>query len=1444
MTRTCFGELGSVKGCWGYRFKVVRNQAQTEDTFHNVRLFSFKSIQKATNNFNTKLGSGGFSSDYKGTLENGTLVVVNVLRHGQGDVTLESIINIMSRIKHRNVVEFIGCCVEGDHRIIVYEFAGDQRLDQLLFDSNTKDVELSWPRRASICLGVARGLEYLHIGVSRRVVHRDVKPSNVLIDEHYNPKIVDFEIAHLFEDDASHHSGTICGTLHYMDPEYFTTGRFTEKVDVYGFGMLLLEVITGRKAMEFWREDRDITLVNWVWEHRESDRVLEVIDPRLTEFSEDEVMRFIDVALFCVQVSSHLRPSMSEVLLMLSGGYDFNKKALRKPEPEFPTHDQSSGEIEVCAQRNDNVSETDIHHKTSLSAIGSLEKPTSLSVADVKGKMVYEYETEIVSDPETEADSEVELMQMSHDLETELYGSIEPENPHAVSESGPTDKIVGNPEMMSTSSESNIVVQRGQVEVTEQMQISHGLQAGLESSLESNISVPVSVSGPSLETLHEMSANPEMTATMSAQMNTFIQSEFICEPPFQEEVRQRNKIPLPPNVDTHRPIRCTVEIIFKALGDAQSGSICLHGRGGSGKTTVLKTLFHHPASYIFDRVIFVTIPRLAHRRKIQNEIMQQLSLNILDSYSEDKMAALIREALTKMKVLLLLDDVWEIINLYEIGIPNPGPNNSCWLVLASRSLEVCRAMSDREMEMEVLSKAEAWGLLCNLVGNVVHSPQIEPYAQAIVDQCHGLPLIISAVASALKLKDSVVEWKFALWSFQNPNVHHIGNLHCLSPQIKYCYDKLKGRDVKACFLYCALFPRDKEIDICILVDCIIAEGLLGGRTIAAYKRGHDIIGQLVGASLLEATENGAKVIMHNEIRDSALAILSSDIEGYQVLTRYYLRPSVVLESKRDEVQSMKEGSTTGTLVGRPDRSNMLSPNIHKYLARAGAYLKEPPTLEEWTQAEMIFLMDNAVTSLPSKLSCPNLQALFLQRNSCLRVIPASFFDGMCALRILNLSKTRIKSLPESFSKIKNLEVLALRDCERLLMLPPSIGRLKALEVLDLEGTELIDLPDSVGELASLKHLRVSFYGSVNHSKCRDLPTKLIPDKTISILDLRELGLFVHPGDQRWTSCASHIVEEIRHLKLFSLYFHFPEVDHLESFLNRNQSWINGDLTRFNFIVGPDFKHVVSHVSYDAEMMHSGEERCMRFVNGEDIPFALLVVLSRITSFYLDHHLNVRSLSDFGIEIMHFLKVCILRDCPNLLAVVDKGCATVVLPFLEYLSINYLWNLERIWVNRLEMGSLVNLRHLSLHACPRLGYVFTCNMLDILFNLEELVIKDCASLEYIVIEDGRASDKSLDTLHVSRTSAMAKVPVLQSLKVLKLHYLPELSAIWKGPWPRLEYVSFYNCPKLKNLNLLANDAMDIKEIAADKVWWDSLDWDDLILSRRLQELVTQIDVDDL
>ncbi|KAJ8445243.1 hypothetical protein Cgig2_024449 [Carnegiea gigantea] len=1304
----------------GGRLKLVRMQLEKE----NVKLFSYRSLLKATDHFATRMGQGGFGPSFKGTLKDGTIVFIKRL-YIAGPLDEKFLlprVKMMSRIRHPNVVEFVGCCVEDNEWILVNEFIGVHNLQELLFDHH---LPQTWAMRAHICLGVALGLEYLHNGISRRVVHGDIKPRNIVLDENYNPKIVGCEAAHVLDDNALHYSGPISGTVGYMDPEFLFTGKCTQKADVYGFGILLLEVISGTKVMRF-LGDSGITLLDWVREQQQHNRPLhEIVDPRLTEFPEDEVMRFIDVALLCIQVSSQLRPSMSEVLPMLSGDCDFTERVQSRPQPPAPA---GLGDASVLA-----------------------------------------------------------------------------------------------PEM--TGPWLN-------------RQMSADVRAG------SNITVKDPISGPSLET----SVNSGRVTSTSEQTHMLMHSAVINDPSLQVEGKEQTKVLLPPKLDIGRPIQCTVDKILEALRSDQFGRIAIHGKGGSGKTTVLRTVSDKPAiKYIFDRIILVNIPWPTHRRKIQNEIMQQLSLNLPDSNSEDDIAAEIRNALTGKRILLLLDEVWEFINLHTIGIPIPRHENSNWLVLASRSWDACNIMGDMTIEMEALSGAEVWELFCNRAGNVIDSPEIEGYARAIGAQCCDSPLIISAVASALKGESNVDEWALALQKFDTSN-YIAGYPFSLSPCVKYCHDRLKADSVKNCFLYCCLFPRDREIAISMLIDCLVAEGLLGERRIAAYKKGYDIVEHLVNACLLEATNDGQFVKMHNAIRDSALVFLSLEIEG--LLTRSDLRPSRTPILKRYKSRFIRKGATATELIRLHDAFETPPTYIYKFLTRVGAQLKEAPVLEEWEPASAIFLMENGLSSLPSEPSCPDLEALLLQRNTCLRVIPTSFFDHMCSLRLLNLSKTRIKVLPDSVSKLENLEVLIMRDCERLSVLPPQIGSLKALEVLDLEGTELLQLPDSIRELTSLKQLRVSFYGSIDHKERNNLPRKLIPDGAISSLDLIELGIFVYPGDRRWTSSVSRIIKEVRSLKLSSLYFHFPDEEHLDHFLWRNKSWKQGNLAMFKFNIGDDFKHAMSQVSYDAEMMHNEEKRCLRFVNGKHIPPSVQAVLCHVTSFYLDHHLSICNLSDFGLNSISALKICILRDCPNLRAIVnDKESPRDVLPCLEYLSINYLWSLNRIWVGKVTAGSLAKLRYLSIQACPSLSYVLTSSMLHNLPNLEELVIEDCALLDRIIIEDEEVTDddnsKFAEKPGVSMRSIItSETHVLHSLKVLKLHYLPKLQGIWNVYWPPLEYISFYDCPELKNLHMDANAANSIKEIAANKAWWDKLDWDEPELPMRLNERLSHIDLDNL
>ncbi|XP_052177926.1 probable LRR receptor-like serine/threonine-protein kinase At1g56140 isoform X2 [Diospyros lotus] len=283
--------------------------------------FSYAELRAATEDFHTenKLGEGGFGPVYKGTLNDGRVVAVkqlSVASH-QGKSQFVAEIATISAVQHRNLVKLYGCCIEGDKRLLVYEYLENKSLDQALFGQ--RSLSLDWPTRFDVCLGVARGLAYLHEESRLRIVHRDVKASNILLDSDLNPKISDFGLAKLYDDKKTHISTRVAGTIGYLAPEYAMRGHLTEKADVFGFGVVALEIVSGRPNSDSSLDAEKIYLLEWAWHLHENNREVELADANLSEFGEEEVKRVIGVALLCTQTSPSLRPSMSRAVAMLAG---------------------------------------------------------------------------------------------------------------------------------------------------------------------------------------------------------------------------------------------------------------------------------------------------------------------------------------------------------------------------------------------------------------------------------------------------------------------------------------------------------------------------------------------------------------------------------------------------------------------------------------------------------------------------------------------------------------------------------------------------------------------------------------------------------------------------------------------------------------------------------------------------------------------------------------------------------------------------------------------------------------------------------------------------------------------------------------------------------------------------------------------------------------------
>ncbi|XP_048329328.2 probable LRR receptor-like serine/threonine-protein kinase At1g56140 isoform X2 [Ziziphus jujuba] len=293
--------------------------------------FSYEELRTATNDFNSvnKLGEGGFGPVYKGTLDDGRVIAakqLSVTSH-QGKNQFVTEIATISSVQHRNLVKLYGCCIERNKRLLVYEYMENKSLDQALFGN--KRLSLNWSTRYEICSGIARGLTYLHEDSRLRIIHRDVKASNILLDSNLNPKISDFGLARLYNDRKTHISTRVAGTIGYLAPEYAMRGHLTEKTDVFAFGVVALEIVSGRLNSDSSLEEEKMYLLEWAWNLYEENREDGLVDSSLSTFNKEEVRRLVGVALWCTQTSPSLRPSMSRVVAILSGDAEVSTEITR-----------------------------------------------------------------------------------------------------------------------------------------------------------------------------------------------------------------------------------------------------------------------------------------------------------------------------------------------------------------------------------------------------------------------------------------------------------------------------------------------------------------------------------------------------------------------------------------------------------------------------------------------------------------------------------------------------------------------------------------------------------------------------------------------------------------------------------------------------------------------------------------------------------------------------------------------------------------------------------------------------------------------------------------------------------------------------------------------------------------------------------------------------------
>ncbi|XP_058212654.1 putative disease resistance protein At1g63350 isoform X2 [Rhododendron vialii] len=777
----------------------------------------------------------------------------------------------------------------------------------------------------------------------------------------------------------------------------------------------------------------------------------------------------------------------------------------------------------------------------------------------------------------------------------------------------------------------------------------------------------------------------------------------------------------------------TLGMVLDKIRDESTPKIGIWGMGGVGKTTVLQLLNNTPEIIeMFDHVIWVTVSKSPSIRMVQKEVVRRLKIKLDGGESDETVASRLFHELDCKKYLLLLDDVWEMVDLAVVGLPNPNKDNGCKLVLTTRNLEVCRKMeTSTEIKVKVLSEEEALEMFFTNVGDVVRLLAIKELAESIVKECDGLPLALKVISGALRKEANVNVWKNFLRELRSPATSFIEDLNeKVFKVLKVSYNHLKTTEKKKCLLFCGLYPEDSNIHKPELIGYWKAEGILSRKLTLeeAHDKGEAILQALIDVSLLEKCDglyDNYHVKMHDVVRDLVLAMTSP------------------------------EGGEEST-----------------HLVRAGISSEKMPEEVEWKKATRISFMDHDLRNLPESPDCPELLTLLLQGNMNLEVIPETFFDNMPNLRVLDLSRTGIKSLPTSILKLDNLRELVLLGCENLEALPVGMrSRLSQIEVFKLTG------------------------GLSNEST--DIVAKELSD--LSSLSFLE--------------------------------FDFQRVDNLQYFLQHSRPWKQRTLTVFGLAVGrvsemegpiDEYKRCLSYQASGREEMGSG------------LPSAIEDALNRSNYFLLKGQDKINSLSEVGTHNTYELRYCSIEECVALENVADRnGLQTGAFPNLEKLFLIDLRNLKSVLCLETEEGQLLpptppnlnsftNLKTLRLHHCPRIEHVFSSRfMVQQLSNLDYLEVWDCQGLEGMAPDDEKIEYEALPKLRVLSLHFLPEF--VSFFKGVPMY------------WQSLLGVGIKGCPKLRKLPLDTNSSPDLKEIEGRQEWWDALEWDNDAIKLRLQPL---------
>ncbi|KAG5255236.1 NBS resistance family protein [Salix suchowensis] len=536
--------------------------------------------------------------------------------------------------------------------------------------------------------------------------------------------------------------------------------------------------------------------------------------------------------------------------------------------------------------------------------------------------------------------------------------------------------------------------------------------------------------------------------------------------------------------------------------EEEVGIIGLYGMGGVGKTTLLTQINNESLKTPndFEIVIWVVVSRDMRTSTVQESIRREIGFpdDIWNNKSPPERATVILRALSNKRFLLLLDDIWEMINLIDLGVPVPNMDNGSKVVFTTRSEEICGLMGARKtVKVDCLGWDDAWDLFKKKVGDqtLCSHPDIHALAEAVARECQGLPLALITIGRAMACMKAPEEWHLAIDVLQKSAAEFPVMGDEVFPLLKFSYDnlrnlrKLRKQEIQTCFLYCSLFPEDFQINKTKLIDYWIGEGIFDGlAATTAENWGHSVIGHLLRACLLE--DRGDCVRMHDVIRDMALWI-ASDIE-------------------RDQ---------------------------HKFFVQTGHQLSKAPEVGKWDGVRRVSLMANHIEHLSETPSCSNLRTLFLGSIHLSKIL-GGFFQSMPNLTVLDLSNNKyLFELPRDVCELVSLQYLNLSRTG-ITELPTELKALVKLRCLNLEYTDSLSLlPDEVISCFSMMRiLRMFRCGSSEPGvHCILSRDESLVDELLCLEELNVLTLTIRSAaalERLSSSLRMQNTNRVLHLELF------------------------------------------------------------------------------------------------------------------------------------------------------------------------------------------------------------------------------------------------------------------------------------------------------------------------